>query len=139
MRATPKRSRRRWTELCAELQRPLPGPAPLPDCPYPGMVPFDEADSARFFGREQEVQDLVERLRLHPFLAVIGASGSGKSSLVRAGLIPALRKSRLFGAGELDCARSCGPGAGAAGRCWRDSAGRICRGAGSRARQRTPR
>ena len=67
--------------LCAELQRPVPGPAPLPACPYPGMVPFDEADSNRFFGREQEIRDLVDRLRLHPFLAVIGASGSGKSSL----------------------------------------------------------
>src|SRR5262245_48137263 len=87
-------------KLCAELKRPVPGPAPLPDCPYPGMVPFDEADSERFFGREQEIQELIERLRLHPFLAVIGASGSGKSSLVRAGLIPALRKSRAFGPGQ---------------------------------------
>src|SRR6266508_533117 len=84
-------------KLCAELQRPLPGPPVLPDCPYPGMVPFDEADSARFFGRELEIQNLFDRLRLHPFLAVIGASGSGKSSLVRAGLIAALRKSRAFG------------------------------------------
>src|SRR4051794_12726395 len=33
-------------KLCAELKRPVPGPAPLPDCPYPGMVPFDESDSA---------------------------------------------------------------------------------------------
>jgi hypothetical protein len=64
------------------------------------MVPFDEADSARFFGREQEVQELIERLRLHPFVAVIGASGSGKSSLVRAGLIPALRKSHALGGGD---------------------------------------
>jgi conflict system STAND superfamily ATPase/TIR domain-containing protein len=84
-------------KLCAQLQRPVPSAGPLPACPYPGMVPFDEADSERFFGREAEVQDLIERLRLHPFIAVIGASGSGKSSLVRAGLIPALRKSRLFG------------------------------------------
>jgi hypothetical protein len=84
-------------KLCAQLQRPVPSAGPLPACPYPGMVPFDEADSERFFGREAEVQDLVERLRLRPFIAVIGASGSGKSSLVRAGLIPALRKSRLFG------------------------------------------
>jgi len=93
----PETQQAMLAKLCAELQRPLPGPPVLPDCPYPGMVPFDEADSARFFGRELEVQDLLDRLRLHPFLAVIGASGSGKSSLVRAGLIAALRKSRAFG------------------------------------------
>lgn len=86
--------------LCAELQRPVPGPAPRPPCPYPGMVPFSEADRERFFGRDREVQELVERLRLHPFLTVIGPSGSGKSSLVFAGLIPALRQSGLFGPGE---------------------------------------
>jgi WD40 repeat protein len=64
------------------------------------MVPFAEADSARFFGREEEVTDLLQRLRLHPFLAVIGPSGSGKSSLVFAGLLPALRRSALFGLGD---------------------------------------
>src|SRR5215212_9397348 len=85
--------------LCAELQRPVPGPPSLPACPYPGMIPFDETDSSRFFGREQEVSEIVEQLRLHPFLAVIGASGSGKSSLVRAGVLPALRKNRGFGTG----------------------------------------
>ena len=82
--------------LCAELQRPVPGPAPRPPCPYPGMVPFSEADSDRFFGRDEEIQELLERLRLHPFATVIGPSGSGKSSLVFAGLIPALRRSSLF-------------------------------------------
>jgi len=85
--------------LCAELQRAAPGPAPRPACPYPGMVPFGEEDSERFFGREREAQELVERLRLHPFLTVIGPSGSGKSSLIFAGLIPALRRSGLFGPG----------------------------------------
>jgi len=85
--------------VCEELKRPPPGPAPKPECPYPGMVPFGEADSGRFFGRDNEIKELLERLRLHPFLAVIGASGSGKSSLVFAGLLPSLRKSGLFGAG----------------------------------------
>jgi WD40 repeat protein len=98
--STPEGQQRALAKLCAELKRPVPGPTPLPACPYPGMVPFDEADNARFFGREQEVQELIERLRLQPFLAVIGASGSGKSSLVRAGLIPALRKSHAFGSGD---------------------------------------
>jgi WD40 repeat protein len=94
----------RWDEvverLCIEAQRPAPAPAPPPSCPYPGMVPFAEADSARFFGREEMVADLLQRLRLHSFLAVIGPSGSGKSSLVYAGLLPALRKSTLFGLGD---------------------------------------
>jgi ABC-type dipeptide/oligopeptide/nickel transport system ATPase subunit len=57
---------------------------------------FDESDSELFFGREKLTASLVERLLSgleagHRFLTVIGASGSGKSSLVRAGLIPALR------------------------------------------------
>jgi WD40 repeat protein len=95
--------------LCAELQRPVPGPPPRPPCPYPGMVPFSEADSDRFFGRDREVQELLERLRLHPFLTVIGPSGSGKSSLVFAGLIPALRQSGLFGPGRW-LARTVRPG-----------------------------
>ncbi len=94
----------RWNEvverLCAEAQRPAPAPAPPPACPYPGMVPFAEADSARFFGRETMREDLLQRLRLHPFLVVIGPSGSGKSSLVFAGLLPALRRSTLFGVGD---------------------------------------
>jgi WD40 repeat protein len=87
-------------ELCAKLQRPVPAPLPRPPCPYPGMVPFSEEDSDRFFGRDQQVEALLQQLRLHPFLTVIGPSGSGKSSLVYAGLIPALRKSGLFGPAE---------------------------------------
>lgn len=73
---------------------------PKPACPYPGMVPFSEADSANFFGRAAEIADAVERLRLSPFLTVIGPSGSGKSSLVYAGVIPALRTTTRFGAGN---------------------------------------
>ena len=96
--------------LVAEFQRPLPPPPPPPQCPYPGMIPFTEADSDRFHGREAEVQELVERLRLHPFLAVIGRSGGGKSSLVFAGLLPALRASRRFGPGDW-IVRSMRPGA----------------------------
>jgi len=86
--------------LCAEAQRPVPQARPVHECPYPGMAPFREADAARFFGREREVRELVERLRLHSFITVIGPSGSGKSSLVYAGLLPALRQSRLFGLGD---------------------------------------
>jgi KaiC/GvpD/RAD55 family RecA-like ATPase len=62
-------------------------------CPYRGLEPFTEADAEFFFGRERAVERLLERLRQEPrFLAVLGPSGSGKSSLVRAGLIPRLRR-----------------------------------------------
>jgi WD40 repeat protein/class 3 adenylate cyclase len=67
-------------------QPPAPG-----EPPYQGLAHFEEADAERFFGREELVGQLVGRLEEHPFLAVIGASGSGKSSVVRAGLIPAMR------------------------------------------------
>jgi WD40 repeat protein len=86
--------------LCDDLKLPPPAPPPKPPCPYPGMAPFGEADSARFYGRDQEIEELVQRLRLHPFVAVIGPSGSGKSSLVYAGLVPALRKSGFFGTSQ---------------------------------------
>ncbi len=86
-------------KLCAAIDRPVPPTTPAP-CPYPGMLPFREVDAARFFGRDDEVAEMVERLRLHRFLAVIGPSGTGKSSLVLAGLVPALRLSGLFGPGD---------------------------------------
>jgi hypothetical protein len=63
--------------------------------PYRGLQPFGEEDAELFFGRDREVQRLVEMLKGARFLAVVGASGSGKSSLVRAGLVPALRAGGL--------------------------------------------
>ena len=66
-------------------------PADVP-CPYKGLLPFEPEDSELFFGREDVVQDLVSRLKASGFLAVVGPSGSGKSSLVRAGVVPALRR-----------------------------------------------
>ncbi len=94
----------RWSDvlaqLCREAQRSAPPLVPPPACPYPGMVPFTEADSARFFGRDSEIAELLARLRSYPFVTVIGASGSGKSSLVFAGLIPALRIGAAFGPGS---------------------------------------
>ncbi|MCB9436627.1 MAG: protein kinase [Anaerolineales bacterium] len=60
--------------------------------PYKGLRPFDEADSDVFFGREALVNQLMERMKDGRFLAVVGPSGSGKSSLVKAGLVPLLRK-----------------------------------------------
>jgi energy-coupling factor transporter ATP-binding protein EcfA2 len=63
--------------------------------PYRGLNVFDEEHAKYFFGREAEVQRLVEKLKDANFLAVLGPSGSGKSSLIRAGLIPALREGSL--------------------------------------------
>lgn len=65
--------------------------------PYKGLRAFEEADAADFFGREALSEHLVERLRVTRFLAVVGPSGSGKSSVVRAGLVPALRRGALEG------------------------------------------
>lgn len=69
----------------------------LPDdlCPYLGLDSFRESDRRRFFGRAQLTQQLVERLRTERALLVVGPSGSGKSSLVRAGLLPTLRDGAL--------------------------------------------
>ncbi|MCS6835443.1 MAG: protein kinase, partial [Anaerolineae bacterium] len=69
--------------------------------PYKGLRAFQEADAADFFGREALVERLLARLAEdHPyarFLNVVGPSGSGKSSVVRAGVVPALRRGRLPG------------------------------------------
>lgn len=65
--------------------------------PYRGLLPFREVDASRFWGREAETTDLAERLVQHRFVAVIGASGSGKSSLLRAGLVPAIRRGAVPG------------------------------------------
>lgn len=60
-------------------------------CPYRGLEKFEEEHARFFFGREAITQHLVETLRSTRFLTVLGPSGSGKSSLVRAGLIPRLK------------------------------------------------
>ena len=67
--------------------------------PYPGMVPFELNDAGVFFGRDQAIQEGLDRLsqlqRFGPrLLLLLGASGTGKSSLVRAGLVPRLRRDR---------------------------------------------
>jgi WD40 repeat protein/serine/threonine protein kinase len=65
--------------------------------PYKGLRAFQQADADDFFGRRALVQQLLARLAESPFLAVVGPSGSGKSSAVKAGLIPALRGGALPG------------------------------------------
>lgn len=72
-----------------QLRTLLGRPEPVPDrleCPYPGMVPFRARDAIFFFGREKEIDEILRRLRAQNYLWVIGPSGSGKSSLVIAGL-----------------------------------------------------
>ena len=69
-------------------------------CPYRGLDAFREEDATFFFGRgsasepDSPIGQLVRRVREHPFVMVVGRSGSGKSSLVYAGLLPALRRER---------------------------------------------
>ncbi|HEX5039513.1 MAG TPA: AAA family ATPase [Candidatus Limnocylindria bacterium] len=66
-------------------------------CPYKGLAMFEADDADYYFGRERAVAELIARLVGSPFVAVVGASGSGKSSLLRAGLLPALAKGVLPG------------------------------------------
>jgi TIR domain/FHA domain len=61
-------------------------------CPYRGLSPFREEDEPFFCGRESFTRKLVQTVAMRNFVAVVGASGSGKSSVVRAGLVPALRR-----------------------------------------------
>jgi energy-coupling factor transporter ATP-binding protein EcfA2 len=71
------------------------------ESPFLGLQYFDEADADRFFGRELLTARIAGRLHQNRFLAVIGASGSGKSSLVRAGVIPALRRGERLADGSM--------------------------------------
>ena len=91
----------RLLELAVEMPQES-GPTPgLP--PYKGLQFFDESDTDLFFGREYLTQRLMERLQerlstspAQRFLAIVGASGSGKSSILRAGLLPTLRRKPPF-------------------------------------------
>ena len=71
-------------------------PLPVTDCPYRGLLAFEPEDRNYFFGREEVVGELLARLASRTLVAVVGASGSGKSSVLRAGVIAAVR------AGEVD-------------------------------------
>ncbi|MGE5138792.1 MAG: BTAD domain-containing putative transcriptional regulator, partial [Rudaea sp.] len=76
---------------------PTPG-----DPPFKGLSYFEEKDADLFFGREQLTAQMIGRLRDYPLLAVVlGASGSGKSSIVRAGLIAALKRGAVLADGTL--------------------------------------
>ncbi len=77
--------------------RPESGPA----APYVGLRPFEFHEAALFYGRGEHIAEMVRTLRKKHFLAVVGSSGSGKSSLVRAGMLPAIAAGFMDG-GEAD-------------------------------------
>ncbi|MGW2329870.1 nSTAND1 domain-containing NTPase [Streptomyces sp. NPDC001700] len=81
---------RRWSEASAELAAEVAADETARP-PYRGLTRFEPGDAELFFGRDRLVERLVELNRKHRFTAVFGPSGSGKSSLLRAGLIPRLR------------------------------------------------
>ena len=73
---------------------PVTSPEVTATCPYRGLLPFDARDADCFFGREDDVAACLRRLRDANVLTVIGPSGMGKSSLVRAGVVASLSRSR---------------------------------------------
>ena len=72
---------------------------PVQTNPFPGLRPFREDEEYLFFGRESQVDAMVDKLAATRFLAVVGTSGSGKSSLVNCGLRPALHGGLMARAG----------------------------------------
>jgi hypothetical protein len=99
-RCLAKRKAQRFAtarELLDELEPYLPGRLGRRldegENPYPGMTAFQETDADRFFGRSRDITQMIARITDHALVGVVAPSGAGKSSLVRAGLIPALRAS----------------------------------------------
>lgn len=68
--------------------------------PFPGLRPFEPDEDHLFFGREKQIDELLDKLRSSRFLSVVGTSGSGKSSLIYSGLIPALHSGFMATAGS---------------------------------------
>ncbi len=69
--------------------------AARPKSPYPGLRPFEVEEWSIFFGREQMIDEVIDRLAAHHLVMIHGSSGSGKSSLVRAGVLPKLARQHL--------------------------------------------
>ncbi|MFT3694577.1 MAG: protein kinase [Kofleriaceae bacterium] len=96
-----KNKEQRWqsvAELMKALEPYMPGrrqtqELQIDESPYAGLSSFQEADAGKFFGRNREIAAMVTRIRDQPLMAVVGSSGVGKSSFVRAGLVPALKRS----------------------------------------------
>lgn len=85
----------------------------LPASPYPGLRPFFQNEEALLFGRERQVREVIEKLQQTQFTAVIGGSGSGKSSLVLAAVVPRLRGFGIRSAGDFWVPMICTPGTNA--------------------------
>jgi hypothetical protein len=83
-----------WLRRDSVSHRPLSSPAPPSICPYRALEVFREEDFLLFFGRDEVSQRLLDKVLTSPLTAVVGASGSGKSSLVQAGLVPLLRRQK---------------------------------------------
>ncbi len=94
-----------------EAATPAARPAWLHHNPYPGLRPFRADETHLFFGRESQVDAMVDRLAAAGFLAVVGSSGCGKSSLVTCGLRPALQRGLMASAGSAWRIASLRPGA----------------------------
>jgi len=111
--------RAHWEAEAEKLRKKLAAPAPVVaavPCPYPGIRAFTTEDAARFHGRDHEIRQLLGRLRDgQRELYVVGPSGSGKSSLVAAGLVPSLRHSPELAGGSF-LVRQMRPGADPAAR-----------------------
>ncbi len=99
-----KLKEQRWQsagELLTALEAFLPGKQvhgpqatfQIDQSPYAGLSSFQEGDAGKFFGRSREIASMMTRIRDQPLMAVVGSSGVGKSSFVRAGLVPALKRS----------------------------------------------
>lgn len=88
-------------EFASPSNQPVSVSLPEPENPYKGLHAFQMTDSRDFFGRNDMVDTLIDQMEdgdpFYRFLAVVGPSGSGKSSLVKAGLIPALWKGQITG------------------------------------------
>jgi cellulose biosynthesis protein BcsQ len=96
---------RAYERLLDSIRGIAPSPVPSADtCPYKGFEPFDVKDARLFFGREDLVRQMIEDLRRvvsergkSRLFGIVGATGSGKSSLARAGVLEALRRGELKG------------------------------------------
>ncbi|HEV2785892.1 MAG TPA: adenylate/guanylate cyclase domain-containing protein, partial [Solirubrobacteraceae bacterium] len=78
----------------------ISAPLPVGESPYRGLLAFEPDDRRFFFGRERVVEEIVARLAPGRLLAIIGASGSGKSSVLRAGVAGALERARILTPGS---------------------------------------
>jgi hypothetical protein len=78
--------------------------------PYPGLRPFEPKESRYFKGRETQIEEIIQRLASDNCVVILGGSGCGKSSIVRAGVIPALRLKMLPGRSDFWRVAICSPG-----------------------------